>query len=764
MTNIKASANSNKQRAVQRILSVLSPRHVAKGSARLMFYGTAAAVIYAVAGGDPSLVIASPIIARLIESIGGNVIASLIDQVAQDNNETLSADEIRQRVEEIFTNIQPTDYLSEREFYHVLRIMDRRERDRHAELTNQHTKQESQLDSIHTLVQGLIEAVHQQYESSRATTAPPPAPPQHFTGRRYHLDILKAILCDDKTTAMIALQGMGGIGKTATVLQLAVEVTQYFPGGIFWGSLPDHVGDPRSILRTWGRACGQDLKDESDPNMLTNLVRGLLTVYREKNGALLVIIDDIRAEWLQAAKLLRRTLPVNTPFLTTTRDETLGVALDLSIHRLNILPTEEALTLLKAHAGAITVESDPEAALTLLERIDNLPLAIELAGKRLAVSVRKPGKHLSMLVKAIKEQPFRSLDFPGHPGLAATFAITYEALSSQAQRLFYCLGIFADGNLPLPGVAWVTGLSGIETETELDTLVSLALLDWGSLDRTYTQHLLLHQYARILLAESGEEDEIKQRYLDYNRSRAKAYIEDGPTQADQLVTLRNILVATSYAKELNKTGRNLESEIGGEEWEWLKQFFNTITLQIRREFLEYFQSKQIDVGADISIAVKLIISGYEIVKLLGNVLTEDHRQAILEEGRWIITVYRDPFTYANRDREVSSVVYQIRANTILKETILNQSSCFYSNDLDQLDSYQDEISDWRSHYNSILAVPIKYSHYISSTEYLGVLVVDSLNNKKLELYNDRECKYILEQATESITTFIAAMALLKFTE
>ncbi|VAW42802.1 hypothetical protein MNBD_CHLOROFLEXI01-2622 [hydrothermal vent metagenome] len=126
---------SNQKRALERILTALSPQNIAKGSARMLLYGTAVATIYAVAGGDPAAVaVASPIVGRLIETIGGNVLADFIDGVAQDKEEKLSAADIQRQVAELFAQVQPTDYLSETEFYRAMRILEERDVDRHQEL------------------------------------------------------------------------------------------------------------------------------------------------------------------------------------------------------------------------------------------------------------------------------------------------------------------------------------------------------------------------------------------------------------------------------------------------------------------------------------------------------------------------------------------------------------------------------------------------------------------------------------------------------
>lgn len=69
-----------------------------------------------------------------------------------------------------------------------------------------------------------------------------PAPPPDFVGRQEQLAQLAATLIAGKSAAITALQGMGGIGKTALAQQLAAQLTPHFPGGIFWADLALHAG------------------------------------------------------------------------------------------------------------------------------------------------------------------------------------------------------------------------------------------------------------------------------------------------------------------------------------------------------------------------------------------------------------------------------------------------------------------------------------------------------------------------------------------
>src|SRR5690606_29478138 len=125
---------------------------------------------------------------------------------------------------------------------------------------------------------------------------------------------------------------------------------------------------------------------------------------------------------------------------------------------------------------------------------------IELAGKRLAVLARKPNYRLEQFYKFVQSRAVDTLSLKGHPGLTATFSITYETLTPEQQRVFRWLSVFAEGVLNVAHVAGVTQHDQIQIELTLDELVISALLRWGDLNGQYILHPLLRQYAFGLLS------------------------------------------------------------------------------------------------------------------------------------------------------------------------------------------------------------------------------------------------------------------------
>ena len=397
-----------------------------------------------------------------------------------------------------------------------------------------------------------------QEASLKALVATAPSPPVNFVGRNSTLLTIKNLLTEGESAAVIALQGMGGIGKTATAQKIAAETASTFSGGVFWASLPDSNGDPLPILRAWALACAYDLPTDLKPSAMVDLVRGLLTQRKSDLGPILIIVDDVRQNWVEAAKLLRTALPNNAPFLTTTRDENLASILGATIHRLHTLQPEELMALLKVLIGPNLNLEDTEELASLLTSLGHLPLAIEIAGKRLFQLLQKPGFTINAFRKEVEARAGQVLTLPGQPGLSATFEITYSSLSSETQQLFRWLGAFASGPL------WLTDISGVlssnetlniaerDVEVLLDSLVQIALLAWGRNSGSYTVHPLVRRYAQQLLITHDEERSSYNAHLNYFSEFIRTQSEGKMDFAEIDVRLSNFLLAAKRAFELRR--------------------------------------------------------------------------------------------------------------------------------------------------------------------------------------------------------------------
>lgn len=196
----------------------------------------------------------------------------------------------------------------------------------------------------------------------------------------------------------------------------------------------------------------------------------------------------------------------------------------------------------------------------------------------------------------------------------------------------------------------------------------------------------------------------------------------------------------------------------GREWRIFRHLCEYITEGVKTSFYEYFRSKGIDIGTDLSIAVKLIITPEEVLEALAQVeLSKEQQRQIKTKDQWFITVFRDSYTHIHSPlREKGLRIYNIDNNTAFRLLVRSQAAVFCCNNLQSLGvAYDNENKDWRNYYNATLVVPIRYlSRDGTQFRCYGVLAVDSLNEKNMtDLYNEVECKYILGHAADLLATF-----------
>ncbi|MEV0405364.1 tetratricopeptide repeat protein [Actinoallomurus sp. NPDC050550] len=180
-------------------------------------------------------------------------------------------------------------------------------------------------------------------------------------------------------TPAAVVSGPPGVGKSALAVHAAHQLADCFPDGILFANLQGWSRSPAApgeVLSGFLRALG--VSGQAIPAAVTDRVamyRSMLTGCR-----VLVILDDAR-DAAQAAPLLAAGSGSAT--LITTRG-TLG---DLpGIHRiaLSAFAEGEALQLLARMAGQSRIQDRPAAAAALIESCARLPLAVRIAGVRLA--------------------------------------------------------------------------------------------------------------------------------------------------------------------------------------------------------------------------------------------------------------------------------------------------------------------------------------------------------------------------------------------
>ncbi|MEI5006970.1 BTAD domain-containing putative transcriptional regulator [Streptomyces sp. PmtA] len=205
-----------------------------------------------------------------------------------------------------------------------------------------------------------------------------------FTGRERELGLLSRALAPDTAAAdrprRVLVTGMAGVGKTALAVHAAHRCKRHFPDGQLYADLraPDGTARPAAgvllhLLRALGLAVGSGTAEDTDE---------LVRLYRERTGGrrLLILLDNAAS-----AAQLGPLLP-NTPepaVLVTGRTALPTVA---GAHTVALDPLEDgpALQVLAAAAGPDRIAAAPGAAAVIVEHCAGLPLALRIAGTRIA--------------------------------------------------------------------------------------------------------------------------------------------------------------------------------------------------------------------------------------------------------------------------------------------------------------------------------------------------------------------------------------------
>nr|WP_212991647.1 BTAD domain-containing putative transcriptional regulator [Actinoplanes auranticolor] len=321
-----------------------------------------------------------------------------------------------------------------------------------------------------------------------------------FTGREELVArLLGAIGADGPADPQVrVLDGMAGSGKTTLAVHLAGLVRERFPDARLFIDLHGHSEsapvEPAAALITLLRQLGipaERIPDDPDERMQlwhTELAR----------RRALVVLDNA-ASTAQVTPLLPTSGRVLV--LVTSRRRLVGLDA-VRPESLSVLSEREAVALLARIAGD-RVDAEPAAAAEVVRRCGCLPLAIRLAGARLA---HRPRWRVADLVRRLGESALPELAAEDRT-VASAFAVTYGQLPDRAQRLFRLLGLHPAERFGALSVAALGDLPLVDALDVLDDLVDVHLVDEPEPDR-YQLHDLVRQYAATLAAHiaPGERD------------------------------------------------------------------------------------------------------------------------------------------------------------------------------------------------------------------------------------------------------------------
>ncbi|MBG0829051.1 tetratricopeptide repeat protein [Planomonospora sp. ID67723] len=330
-----------------------------------------------------------------------------------------------------------------------------------------------------------------------------PADIADFVGRQKQIDMIRQRLTVASSGAarfavpIVTIAGQAGIGKTTIAVRAAHSVAEHFPDGQLYADL--HGGtsrpvSPMQVLERFLRALGlpgTTLPDSLDERAET--YRMLLAGRR-----MLIMLDDATTE-SQVLPLLPGD-PASA-VIVTSRSRLGGLAGVTQVD-VDLFDSVQSLDLLSHIAGAERMQSEPESSVALAELCGHLPLALRIAGARLAA---RPHWSVEQLTERLRDGA-RRLDelMHGDMGIRASLSLTYEGLSEETRRLFRRLAVLDSHVFSAWTSAALLDQPLADAQDLLDDLADAQLVDVISTGRhintQYRFHDLIRVFARERLA------------------------------------------------------------------------------------------------------------------------------------------------------------------------------------------------------------------------------------------------------------------------
>jgi tetratricopeptide (TPR) repeat protein len=332
-----------------------------------------------------------------------------------------------------------------------------------------------------------------------------------FTGRSETVArLVKEI--EEGETRIHLIDGMAGSGKTTLAVHVATRLAERYPDAQLFIDMHGHSEraplSPAAALATLLRQLG--VPSERIPVDLDDRVTIWRTELADRRA--LVLLDNAAT-----AEQVAPLLPSGAGCLTliTSRRRLVGID-EARPSSLPLLDPDEAVELLGQVAGEQRIAAEPDAAAEVVRRCGYLPLAIRLAGARLAHRPRWRIADLSVRLGGSRDALTELA--AGQRSVQDAFALSYAQVPPPLQRVFRLLGLHPGVRFDSASAAALADVSLSEAQDLLDELVDAHLVDEPEPGR-YRLHDLVREYARMLLddpAHAAERHDGFDRLLDHH--------------------------------------------------------------------------------------------------------------------------------------------------------------------------------------------------------------------------------------------------------
>ncbi len=376
-----------------------------------------------------------------------------------------------------------------------------------------------------------------------------PVPRTRLIGREADVATAHLYLLDD-AVPLLTLTGPGGVGKTRLALAIAQDVAAHFADGVDFvdlspltelglvaATVADTLGVTVGATLSITDAIVAHLRAEQRLLILDNCEQ-VVPAAASVVAALLSRCPAVQVLATSRAPLhIRGEQVLAVPSLAVPLEGTMAVdqvqespAVRLFVQRARAVDATFALD--GQNAGAVA---------EIAQRLDGLPLAIELAAAR--VTVLSPAALLALLSQRLHLLTGNLRDVPArHQTMQAAIAWSYDLLSPEDQAFFRHLAVFT-GGWTLDGAPAVSALPAAETLARLDTLIDQSLIvRQAGRDEAFPRYTMLEtirEYGLTQLEASGAAPLTRDRHARYMLALAQQ-AEPEVEGANQITTLKRL--------------------------------------------------------------------------------------------------------------------------------------------------------------------------------------------------------------------------------
>lgn len=333
-----------------------------------------------------------------------------------------------------------------------------------------------------------------------------------FVGREVELAALAAHLEDQR---MITLVGPPGVGKTRLALQAAAAAMHDYADGV-WVVELEAIRDAEALAQALAVTLGVSAGGDQ--------LEGVIAAVRPQN--ILLVLDnceDIVELVAETAYRLLSGCPKVSVLATSRKPLDLAGEQQVLLAPL-VLPSDDkkssaveasdAVQLFAARASASSkfklTDQNYRAVAQICRQLDGFPLAIEIAAAWTNVlGLAEIGDHLDDGLHILYWHLHGGS--PRHASFETAIDLTWQRLTPDQQSVAQQLAVF-DGGATLTLLNATVGRDALDDVAELIRHSLVLRADDAAGESRFRMHAVIRVYARDRLAESGDEQEVRERH------------------------------------------------------------------------------------------------------------------------------------------------------------------------------------------------------------------------------------------------------------